>query len=410
MMTSIQLENQIRNLFRRATLTPIAKFLLGLFKVVDRHRKVIIIHFPSCSIGRSLAVFREFFCEMEATYTRPPIVIVCFDRHVANEFLYRFVRTQAFKIPNRIGEAVLEILKKDEKNSLLYRERRGHFYPFSEKYSKTIDQEFSAKVRKLAPSIPFEFSESPYVALCVREEPEDTRHSDDNFYRNSRFAQWKSYVEEVAHELNLKFIRMGRFSRTTFDSPYLFDYSQSELKSDANDFVFFQNCEFAISTVTGLDSFASHLFRKPVLALNAPLMGTDLSATRRFMLPKILVAHKSGRVISIDQILDQRLFLLESNLAFLKLGISLVDNPIRIALRATRDFVENGYFMNSASSGIFCDEGTKLSKARVEFLKGQFTSHDLERSKGRDFESVMTQFPSYWPNIANPGIKLSELL
>ena len=117
------------------------------------------------------------------------------------------------------------------------------------------------------------------------------------------------------------------------------------IKSYANDFVIFQNCEFAISTVTGLDSFASHLFRKPVLALNAPLMGTDLSLTRRFMLPKILVSRDSGRVISVDQILDQHLFSAESTSEFFKLGILLYDNPTSISVRATSDFVKNNYFI-----------------------------------------------------------------
>lgn len=403
------IEKRTRLLIRKLIYNSLAKTLLSLIYWVDKYHKVVVLQFPSCSIGRSLAVFREFFSEMEATYDREPLILACFDRNIANHFLASFIKTRVYKVPTRIGEALLSVLNEDQANTILYRERRGHFYPFSGRTSKVIDKEFARFVSDAALDFPSGVLKVPYVALCVREEPEDSKESDDNFYRNSRFVDWQNYVEEVAQIHGVNFVRMGRYSRTTFESQFLFDYSQSMIKSDANDFVIFQNCEFAISTVTGLDSFASHLFRKPVLALNAPLMGTDLSLTRRFMLPKILVSRDSGRVISVDQILDQHLFSAESTSEFFKLGILLYDNPTSISVQATSDFVKNNYFIKELPQNLFCDEGKMLSKARLQYLQSQFSIHDLKRSEGQDLELVMTQFPSYWPNIRNVGLEIQEL-
>lgn len=50
-----------------------------------------------------------------------------------------------------------------------------------------------------------------------------------------------------------------------------------------------------------------------------------------------------------------------------------------------------------------------LSKARLQYLQSQFSIHDLKRSEGQDLELVMTQFPSYWPNIRNVGLEIQEL-
>jgi putative glycosyltransferase (TIGR04372 family) len=102
-----------------------------------------------------------------------------------------------------------------------------------------------------------------------------------------------------------------------------YDYANSNLRSDLNDLVIFANCEFAFSTLTGIDELAS-LYRKPVYIVNyLPVGFFRLSTKRPLVLPKGLRDRKSRKILSIEQIKQRGLWTANSTNRYVRENVDI---------------------------------------------------------------------------------------
>ena len=109
-----------------------------------------------------------------------------------------------------------------------------------------------------------------YVCLCIRDSSylkkffpnKDYTYHD---YRDHNIENFYLAANKLT-ELGYKVLRMGKTAEKKFDNgnKMIIDYASLDVNDDFYDFYLFANCEFVISTATGLDALGV-LFRKPLL-------------------------------------------------------------------------------------------------------------------------------------------------
>jgi putative glycosyltransferase (TIGR04372 family) len=167
-----------------------------------------------------------------------------------------------------------------------------------------------------------------YICLCVRDELHSynnvsSESANSTSYRNSNI---EDYEKAIQYFINSGFnvIRMGRLAKICdFRMSGFYDYANSNLRSDLNDLVIFANCEFAFSTLTGIDELAS-LYRKPVYIVNyLPVGFFRLSTKRPLVLPKGLRDRKSRKILSIEQIKQRGLWTANSTNRYVRENVDI---------------------------------------------------------------------------------------
>jgi putative glycosyltransferase (TIGR04372 family) len=149
-----------------------------------------------------------------------------------------------------------------------------------------------------------------YVCLVVR----DGLHSQSNVsllsahsteYRNCSIKDFTGTVSYLNSE-GYNVIRMGRLADSCdFTESNFFDYANSDLRSDINDLVILSNCEFTISTLSGVDEIAT-IYRRPVYIVNyLPVGGFRVSKLRPLVLPKGLRDKDTGKILTFHEIIER---------------------------------------------------------------------------------------------------------
>jgi putative glycosyltransferase (TIGR04372 family) len=115
-----------------------------------------------------------------------------------------------------------------------------------------------------------------YICLAVRDESYlKFRFPNKNFsyhdYRDSDISDYYSMAEFLISQ-GYFVVRMGRLNgpMPKKNNPKIIDYANSKFTSDFADVYLFQNCDFVISTSTGMDRIGL-LFRKKIGLVNLPL-------------------------------------------------------------------------------------------------------------------------------------------
>lgn len=172
--------------------------------------------------------------------------------------------------------------------------------------------------------------ENKYVCLIVRDELHSRINVSDSSatdteYRNSSIHDYMGAISYL-NSVGFSVIRMGRLAQPcNFVGLDFFDYSNSDLRSDENDVLLLANCEFAISTLSGIDEIAS-LYRKPVYILNyLPVGSFRVSSLRPLVLPKGLVDSQSGQVLTLREIVDRGIWEANSSSKYAEVGVKYVD-------------------------------------------------------------------------------------
>lgn len=148
----------------------------------------------------------------------------------------------------------------------------------------------------------------PFVTLLVRDGTftESTAIDDLSFhdYRNSDISSYIPAIEWLADQ-GVWVFRMGKIMRSPIKSshPRLVDYAFRSDRCDFLDVWLMANAHACISTGSGLDSVA-HVYRRPMLMLNAMPLGQWASFTHCTWIPKDLIEVSSGRYLSIHEHLD----------------------------------------------------------------------------------------------------------
>lgn len=144
-----------------------------------------------------------------------------------------------------------------------------------------------------------------FICINVRDsaffnESQVSRHT----YRNSNIEDFEVVVNYL---LNLGYwvVRIGKMVEKPINikDNKLIDYGIDQNRSDLLDVWFCKNCEFLVSTGTGVDSVAQ-MFKKKIVFVNFLPISHIISWTENITVPKKLFWDKSGKELSLTEHLD----------------------------------------------------------------------------------------------------------
>jgi putative glycosyltransferase (TIGR04372 family) len=350
--------------------------------------------------------FEEFFSDLEIS--EDTFVLAFFDKAIANKLLTQYISREIWTLPNQLMIRVERLIKNNHQSLKLrnYEHCKGHFYPYAISNSSQLRLsfgEFLNNQRHKYRDVPQ--VDRPYVTICIREPTK--AHINDNL-RNSPVAV---FAETTRYLIDQGFgvVRMSRKANTPLLSEsegLIIDYPFTEYKSDYADFKLFKDSSFCVSTGFGVDHFAS-FFEIPVFTINCPLMATYLRIQKRFFLPKVFISLKEGLVLSVDEIVDRKLHLIQGDKELKKRGIELVDNSDWVMKSATKEFIDNNYFLNPNIDSRYFEISSRIASAQFSYLSKQFGSKEKRLVNGLNLESLII-ISMNWPNITSPGVRYEK--
>jgi len=165
---------------------------------------------------------------------------------------------------------------------------------------------------------------TPYVCVAIRDASyyarTGTRESKGYSILNFELATFEAAVRRlIAHGFAV--VRMGTpTSNTMPDIPGFIDYANSPLRDELSDITLIRDCEFVLSTQTGIDAVA--------LALRRPVMYVDTVRLSQFFLgtrlatwnPVKFVLSDGGVPMNLSEILNSSFMWMEDPDEFLKSG------------------------------------------------------------------------------------------
>jgi len=386
--------------FKETSLNLLSKLLLYCLTLVSKYKNIYIVHFPTASIGRLLPELEEYF-------SNPPLrteyfIIGYFDKAVVNKLAADYIRNQMMMLPNFLMirvEKLARIQSSLNPRFSFYELGHGHFYPFSISRTGLFKYNFDKFIKSRERSyLEVPVPEYPYVTLCIRE-PTDKVWDDG--LRNTHVKKFEPIINYLLSR-DLGCVRMSRSAKETLtvNSPKVLDYPFSNFKSDFADFALFEKSKFCISTGFGVDHFASFA-NIPVATLNAPLMATYLRPEKRYFLPKVFVDLDSRRILSIEEILQEKLYLCSRDSELEDKGVALVDNSETALIGAIEEFIENNFFAAGQTYDM-PDECRLISQVRLKYHKSFFRQRELENQNSVDLDNLII-ISRFWLNHSNPG-------
>ncbi|OGT38000.1 MAG: hypothetical protein A3F11_03250 [Gammaproteobacteria bacterium RIFCSPHIGHO2_12_FULL_37_14] len=148
------------------------------------------------------------------------------------------------------------------------------------------------------------------VCLLVRDSKYLNHHLPDSdwSYQNYRDADIENYKKTALFlaEKGYYLLRMGKWVDKAFNvgHPKVIDYANHPLRSDFMDIYLSSQCDFFISTATGLDSVAT-IFRKPIIFTDlAQLFLLPTFYPIKLFIPKKLVDINSGHYLPLKEMIN----------------------------------------------------------------------------------------------------------
>jgi len=150
-----------------------------------------------------------------------------------------------------------------------------------------------------------------FVCLIVRDSQykEEFQNLDNRnwSYHNFRDSDIDNYKESAMYLAQKGYwvFRMGKGAKKRFDidHPKIFDYAFSDYRSDFLDVWLMANCNFCISTGTGIDAVAT-IFRRPILMINYIPISNIVSFLPIITIPKKLVWKKNKKDLNLTEHLE----------------------------------------------------------------------------------------------------------
>lgn len=187
---------------------------------------------------------------------------------------------------------------------------------------------------------------APFVVMVARDrgyllsrEP----HRDFSYhdYRNADINTFSSAAMLLV-ERGYFVIRIGQNVETRFEvqHPMVVDYSHSGIQSEFLDIFLVSECDFMVSTQTGIDSVAHFVFRKPTLMVNVAPVGVVLSSRSRCMaIFKRFRDMDSGEELSLRGLGERNLIMEAKSDDFLRARVAVVENTSDEIRDAVEDFM-----------------------------------------------------------------------
>lgn len=178
-----------------------------------------------------------------------------------------------------------------------------------------------------------------YVCLHIREAGYAKDFDDDiTEFRNSDV---RSYLPAIEYILSLGgfVVRMGDETMTPMPPIHgLFDYANSSLKSDENDFMIMSHCAFFIGSNSGANWIAIAQQRR-ILAVNvAPIAVAKIWTSKDLAIPKLYFRTADNSALRFKEIFKSDLADFQMSYKFENAGIYVKENTPDEILHAVMEF------------------------------------------------------------------------
>lgn len=161
---------------------------------------------------------------------------------------------------------------------------------------------------------------------------------DDHEYSAPRNSDISSYVPAINYLVNEGFIvvRVGDPSMPHLDIAGVFDYAHSDARSELNDVMLIEHCEFYIGSLAGPIDLAC-LFEKRILTVNC----LSLSHCTWYQAGSLFIPKKpvlDGRVLALREQIDHQLFEVTGT-GRMNPRVTYLENTAAEILDATEEFL-----------------------------------------------------------------------
>ncbi len=164
-------------------------------------------------------------------------------------------------------------------------------------------------------------------------------------YRFSDLNSYKKTIEYLTSQ-NYLVIRMGQITEGSFSEiKGFYDYSKSKNKSEFLDIWLMANCNFAISTSSGLDSICN-IFRRPIAFVNSlPLSHIPEWNPKIVFTPKTILERNTNRKLSLSEVIKKDLVGYRDDTDYVdifdKQNCTYVNNKEDEILETVKELIEN---------------------------------------------------------------------
>ena len=187
--------------------------------------------------------------------------------------------------------------------------------------------------------------DEPIVCFFVRDSAyEDkffqTMNQNSTRYRDCDVVNFEKSMEFLANH-GYQVFRMGKYGvkPLSVGHPKIFDYTFSHIKNDFLDFYISSKCEFAVATDSG-SMMLPIFFRKPLLLVNVPAFHGILNGKCLTLFQfKTFLDVKSGKEITLLDLIKRGVPEFETNDAFMNAGIVLQENSSNEVLNAVKEMM-----------------------------------------------------------------------
>ena len=155
--------------------------------------------------------------------------------------------------------------------------------------------------------------------------------------RNSDFNDYIPAARYLAKK-GYKIIRMGSHDKK-FQSKYVINYNSSHINNIIIDFFLLKKADLIISSGTGIDSIATHLFKKPICFVNL-VRYLDIQ-TFKFIPKSVLLTKKfikEKKYLSLKQIIKKDYFCQMDTKFYQDNGIKILNNSKKEILESVKEY------------------------------------------------------------------------
>ena len=313
----------------------------------------------------------------------------------ANDFLLKMWKRELFYISGSLGSIILKLATKSKKYKLLKEmppfDNNGLLtnHPQSLRFTNRETNRGKLFLKKMGIE-----TGQPFVCVLVRDSAylektqpiswSSTRDWSYHNYRNSDIDTYLDAAESLA-TAGYHVFRMGAIVEKKLKSnhPFVFDYTNSGLRSPFLDIFLGAHCAFTISTGAGWCSIPD-LFRKPVMFVNnLPVIAPTL-ALPHINYPKLLVDKETGKDLSFSESI-KRLVLEETD------GRKYAENEVSVRDLSSEELVQAVTEMAARVEGRFVP--TEQQKLMQEKLRHKLMTEPTFQTSPGIFP-INTEFAS----------------
>jgi putative glycosyltransferase (TIGR04372 family) len=266
----------------------------------------------SSRIGHFAANLELYFCEKKHGINKSNINnldILYFDSKICNRFLAVLWKRKQFIFPHllifpihRLNKWFKNWEKYEVGNNIKFDRDTLNLLRLSKKNDFLNQSEIQKGDKILLKNFNINDSDK-IICLLVR----DSAYLKGATHHNYRDADINNflYCAENFTKLGYYVFRMGTVveKKIISKNSKIIDYANNKIKSSFLDIYLAYRCSFVISTGSGWDSVATHIFRKPICFVNyAPIGSISTFLENCIILPRLYM--KNGVVLSLSEIFD----------------------------------------------------------------------------------------------------------